>query len=68
VVLASLHTYVDARAQSAEFNLYKQTTKLAWVTERQDLATLLGNVQTRLQTYGLEDYVPPKGLVGIVGG
>jgi len=70
VVLASLHRDVQRTLtpQSAEFGLYKHPTKLAWVTERQDLATLLGNVQTRLKTYGLEDYVPPKGLVGIVGG
>ena len=32
------------------------------MTERQDLATLFGNVQTKLKTYGLRDYVPPKGL------
>ena len=55
-------TYVDAKAQSAEFTFYKQTTKRTWVTQRQDLATLLGNVQTKLKTYGLRDYVPPKGL------
>ena len=55
-------TYVDAKSQSAEFTSYKQTTKRTWVTERQDLATLFGNVQTKLKTYGLRDYVPPKGL------
>jgi hypothetical protein len=55
-------TYVDAKSQSAEFTSYKQTTKRTWVTERQDLATLFGNVQTKLKTYGLRDYVPPNGL------
>lgn len=33
-----------------------------WVTERQDVATLFGNVQTKLKTYSLRDYVPPAGL------
>jgi len=69
-------TYIDARAQPTEFNLYKQTTKLMWVTERQDLAMLLGNVQTRLKTYGLGLFPAERasvgkfgdGVVGIVGG
>lgn len=30
--------------------------------ERQDVATLFGNVQTKLRTYGLREYVPPPGL------
>ncbi|KJA20162.1 hypothetical protein HYPSUDRAFT_142622 [Hypholoma sublateritium FD-334 SS-4] len=55
-------TYGDAKEQSAEFTTYKQTTKRTWVTERQDLATLFGNVQTKLKTYSLRDYVPPTGL------
>jgi len=41
---------------------YKQTTKRTWVIERQDVTTLFGNVQTKLRTYGLREYVPPKGL------
>ena len=32
------------------------------MTEKQDIATLFGNVQTKLKTYGLRDYVPPHGL------
>lgn len=55
-------TYTDAKEHSAEFTTYKQTTKRSWVTERQDLATLFGNVQTKLKTYGLCDYIPPLGL------
>ena len=55
-------TYTDAKEQSAEFTAYKQSTKRTWVTERQDLATLFGNVQTKLKTYSLRDYVPPAGL------
>ncbi|KAG6813590.1 hypothetical protein H0H92_009634 [Tricholoma furcatifolium] len=55
-------SYVDAKEQSADFANYKQTTKRTWVTERQDVATLFGNVQTKLKTYGLREYVPPPGL------
>ncbi|KAG7445806.1 uncharacterized protein BT62DRAFT_994731 [Guyanagaster necrorhizus] len=55
-------TYIDAKSHSADFSTYKQTTKRTWVTEKQDIATLFGNVQTKLKTYGLREYVPPKGL------
>ncbi|KAH6911489.1 actinin-like protein [Coprinopsis sp. MPI-PUGE-AT-0042] len=55
-------SYADAKDQSARFTSYKQTTKRTWVTERQDVITLFGNVQTKLKTYSLAEYVPPKGL------
>ncbi|KAK0504158.1 actinin-like protein [Armillaria luteobubalina] len=55
-------TYTDAKSHSADFTIYKQTTKRTWVTEKQDIATLFGNVQTKLKTYGLREYVPPQGL------
>ena len=55
-------TYIDAKDQSAEFTTYKQTTKRTWVAEKQDVATLFGNVQTKLRTYGLREYHPPPGL------
>ncbi|KAK0201954.1 actinin-like protein [Desarmillaria ectypa] len=55
-------TYTDAKSHSADFTTYKQTTKRTWVTEKQDIATLFGNVQTKLKTYGLREYVPPEGL------
>ncbi|KAI8994227.1 actinin-like protein [Trametes punicea] len=55
-------TYADAREHAASFQTYKQTTKRSWVTEKQDVATLFGNVQTKLKTYGLREYVPPPGL------
>ncbi|KAJ7816124.1 actinin-like protein [Mycena leptocephala] len=55
-------TYSDAKQQSAGFNAYKHTSKRTWVVEKQDLATLFGNVQTKLRTYGLREYVPPPGL------
>lgn len=55
-------TYADAVQHSASFQRYKQTTKRSWVTEKQDVATLFSNVQTKLKTYGLREYVPPPGL------
>lgn len=55
-------TYPDAKQHSGEFTMYKQTKKRTWVTEKQDVATLFGNVQTKLKTYGLRDYVPAPGL------
>lgn len=55
-------TYPDAKAHSASFVQYKQSKKREWVTEKQDLATLFGNVQTKLKTYGLREYVPENGL------
>lgn len=55
-------TYTDAKAHSASFNRYKHSTKRSWVTERQDITTLFGNIQTKLRTYGLREYVPPLGL------
>ncbi|KAG6332187.1 hypothetical protein ID866_6902 [Astraeus odoratus] len=55
-------TYADAKEQSASFNKYKHTVKRSWVTERQDVTSLLGNIQTKLRTYGLREYIPPPGL------
>ncbi|KAI0081627.1 actin cross-linking [Panus rudis PR-1116 ss-1] len=55
-------TYADAKEHHANFQKYKQTTKRGWVTEKQDVTTLFGNVQTKLRTYGLREYVPPPGL------
>ncbi|KAG2155921.1 uncharacterized protein EDB93DRAFT_1128864 [Suillus bovinus] len=55
-------SYTDAKEQSTTFTTYKHTTKRTWVTERQDVTTLLGNIQTKLRTYGLTEYIPPLGL------
>ncbi|PVF98471.1 hypothetical protein CPB86DRAFT_806806 [Serendipita vermifera] len=51
-------TYQFAKAQSHLFAEYKSTTKRDWVTERQDLVSLFGNIQTKLRTYGLKPWVP----------
>ncbi|KAI5897235.1 uncharacterized protein SCHCODRAFT_02616967 [Schizophyllum commune H4-8] len=54
--------YASAKQQSADFLHYKQTRKREWVTEKQEVTTLFFNVQTKLKTYGLREYVPPPGL------
>ncbi|KAF4577056.1 alpha-actinin family protein [Pleurotus pulmonarius] len=55
-------TYADAKEHSSSFAVYKQTVKRGWVIEKQDLATLFGNVQTKLRTYRLKEYIPPPNL------
>ncbi|KAG0260122.1 hypothetical protein DFQ27_003731 [Actinomortierella ambigua] len=54
--------YADAKRQSNEFNNYKTSQKRAWVAEKRDIDTLLGNIQTKLKTYELKPYHPPAGL------
>jgi hypothetical protein len=60
-------TYADAKSNSAAFQEYKSSTKREWVTERQDLVTLFGNIQTKLKTYGLREWKPQSGLDVAVG-
>ena len=55
-------TYTDAKLQSMQFADYKKTMKRAWVAEKAELMSLLGNIKTKLGTYGLKDYVPPQHL------
>jgi tmRNA-binding protein len=55
-------TYVDAKEHSSRLIAYKQTRKRNLVIEKQEIATLFGNVQTKLRTYRLREYVPPQGL------
>ena len=59
-------TYADVKERAADHAQYKQTTKRQWVTEKQDVATLFGNVQTKLKTYRMREYMPPPGLRLIV--
>ncbi|KAJ1551036.1 hypothetical protein HK096_003533 [Nowakowskiella sp. JEL0078] len=56
--------YPDAKRQLVEFEKYKNTVKRGWVAEKRDLDSvkLLSNIQTKLQTYNLAQYVPPPGL------
>lgn len=46
----------------AAHNEFRATTKLAWNRERTDVQELLLNIQTKLKTYGLRDYVPEDDL------
>ena len=55
-------TYADAKRQSSEFNQYKHGDKRKYVAEKTDLESLLGNIQTKVKTYGLRAYHPPSGL------
>lgn len=55
-------TYIDAKAHRTEFLNYKRTTKRQWITEKSELTSLLGNIRTKLATYGLCEYHPPEGL------
>ncbi|KAI2626523.1 calponin homology domain-containing protein [Hypoxylon sp. NC1633] len=55
-------TYVDAKRQATEFAAYKRGKKREWVAEKSDLATLLGNIKTKLGTYRLRAYEPPPEL------
>ena len=55
-------TYADAKNQSRQFNVYKQKQKREWVGEKSDLAGLLGNIKTKLSTYRLRPYQPPREL------
>jgi hypothetical protein len=59
-------SYLEAKQKSAEFTTYKNTDKRTWVAEKQDVDTLLGNIQTKLKTYNLAPYVPPSGLSLVV--
>lgn len=55
-------SYLDAKAQAKEFSDYKRSQKREWVAEKSDLATLLGNIKTKLGTYQLRPYEPPADL------
>ncbi|KAL0473849.1 alpha-actinin [Neurospora intermedia] len=55
-------TYADAKAQAFQFASYKKGRKREWVAEKSDLATLLGNIKTKLATYRLRPYDPPAHL------
>ena len=55
-------TYADAKAQANEFAGYKRGKKREWVAEKSELATLLGNIKTKLGTYRLRPYEPPAEL------
>ena len=53
--------YSDAKEQSVAFASYKNGMKRQWIREKLALESLLGNIQTKLKTYNLKSYTPPKG-------
>nr|ODO02601.1 actin cross-linking [Cryptococcus depauperatus CBS 7855] len=55
-------TYPEAIAYLAQFNEYKRTFKRNWVKERQELAALYSNIQTKIKTYALKSWEPTEGL------
>jgi hypothetical protein len=55
-------TYINAKHQSEQFNTYKRSEKRRYVAEKTELESLLGNIQTKVKTYGLRTYCPPPGL------
>ncbi|KAG8532243.1 uncharacterized protein KY384_003884 [Bacidia gigantensis] len=55
-------TYADAKEQSVEFSIYRRSQKRKWVAEKSDLAALLGNIKTKMSTYRLRAYEPPREL------
>ncbi|KAK8026948.1 hypothetical protein PG991_004004 [Apiospora marii] len=55
-------TYADAKRQATEFASYKRGKKREWVAEKSELATLLGNIKTKMATYRLRAYDPPPEL------
>ena len=50
------------RKTLTEFGTYKRGQKRDWVAEKSELATLLGNIKTKLGTYRLRPYEPPQEL------
>jgi hypothetical protein len=55
-------TYSEAITHLSQFAEYKKTSKRAWVKERQELAALYSNIQTKLRTYSLRSWEPREGL------
>ena len=55
-------TYIDAKEQSTLFAQYKRSQKRKWVAEKSELAALLGNIKTKMNTYRLRPYEPPADL------
>ncbi|KAI1331131.1 calponin homology domain-containing protein [Xylariaceae sp. FL0255] len=55
-------TYIDAKRHASDFAAHKRGKKRDWVAEKSELATLLGNIKTKLGTYRLRAYEPPAEL------
>lgn len=55
-------TYPEAMGYLGHFAEYKRTSKRGFVRERQELAALYSNIQTKLRTYSLRAWEPKEGL------
>lgn len=55
-------TYPEAMEEKQQFTEYKKSSKRSWVRERQELAQLYSNIQTKLRTYSLRSWEPREGL------
>lgn len=55
------NSYDDVKGESLAFSEYKNGIKRKWIREKLALESLLGNIQTKLKTYGLMSYTPPDG-------
>ncbi|KAG5363537.1 Alpha-actinin-like protein 1 [Yarrowia sp. B02] len=54
--------YAEVKQQTSEHATFKIKTKRDWTREKASLASLLGNIRTKLATYNLKEYNPPEGL------
>ena len=59
---AQPETYHEAMSHLGQFAVYKKTSKREYVRERQELAALYSNIQTKLRTYSLRAWEPSEGL------
>ena len=55
-------TYADAKDQLRMFTAYKRQQKREWISEKNELNALLGNIKTKMGTYRLRPYSPPREL------
>lgn len=55
-------TYADAKIHANELSTYKRGQKRTWIADKTDLINLLGNIKTKLSTYRLRPYEPPRSL------
>lgn len=60
VVFEEKHSLAVKRRE--QLKTFKNEIKRAWLSEKSDLASLLGNIRVKLGTYSLKDYSPPEGL------
>lgn len=55
--------YIGAHEQLLSLQQFKSNEKRAWASEKRELDSLLGNIQTKLKTFNLRPYSPPEGCL-----